>query len=150
MTAIGLTVNRLIRVSYGPFRLGDMEPGDVEEVRGKTLRDQLGLPPASEDMTGTAKSKVTRTRPGGTAATGSRASSGTPASKSARADAPTDRAPAKPARTSAPRLASARPGAAAAETGTAPRPKPKAARPVSTRNSGPAGSSPRNPPRRGK
>jgi 23S rRNA pseudouridine2605 synthase len=43
MTAIGLTVNRLIRVSYGPFRLGEMEPGAVEEVRAKVLRDQLGL-----------------------------------------------------------------------------------------------------------
>ena len=43
MDHIGLTVNRLIRVSYGPFRLNDMEPGTVEEVRGKVLRDQLGL-----------------------------------------------------------------------------------------------------------
>ena len=42
MTAIGLTVNRLIRVSYGPFRLGELQPGEVEEVRGKVLRDQLG------------------------------------------------------------------------------------------------------------
>jgi 23S rRNA pseudouridine2605 synthase len=43
MTAVNLTVNRLIRVSYGPFRLGEMEPGQVEEVRPKVLRDQLGL-----------------------------------------------------------------------------------------------------------
>jgi 23S rRNA pseudouridine2605 synthase len=43
MTAINLTVNRLIRVSYGPFRLGEMEPNDVEEVRPKVLRDQLGM-----------------------------------------------------------------------------------------------------------
>jgi 23S rRNA pseudouridine2605 synthase len=43
MTAINLTVNRLIRVSYGPFRLGEMEPGQVEEIRPKVLRDQLGL-----------------------------------------------------------------------------------------------------------
>ena len=42
INAIGLIVNRLIRVSYGPFRLGDMQPGDVEEVRAKVLRDQLG------------------------------------------------------------------------------------------------------------
>ncbi len=42
MVAIGLVVNRLIRVSYGPFRLGDLQPGDVEEIRGKVLRDQLG------------------------------------------------------------------------------------------------------------
>ena len=43
MDHIGVTVNRLIRVSYGPFRLNDMDPGDVEEVRGKVLRDQLGM-----------------------------------------------------------------------------------------------------------
>lgn len=43
MAHIGLTVNRLIRVSYGPFRLNEMKPGEVEEVRGKVLRDQLGL-----------------------------------------------------------------------------------------------------------
>jgi len=150
MTAIGLTVNRLIRVSYGPFRLGDMEPGDVEEVRGKTLRDQLGLPPASEDMTGTAKSKATRARPGGAAAKPSRAPSGTPMAKSVRADAPSDRPAPKPARTSAPRPGAARPTSAGPEAGLTPRPKPKAARPTSTRNSGPAGSPPKNPPRRGK
>ena len=32
MEDIGLTVNRLLRVSYGPFRLGDLKPGEVEEV----------------------------------------------------------------------------------------------------------------------
>ncbi|MDH3263495.1 MAG: RNA pseudouridine synthase, partial [Paracoccaceae bacterium] len=44
MEAVGLTVNRLIRISYGPFRLGELKPGAVEEVRRKVLRDQLGLP----------------------------------------------------------------------------------------------------------
>ena len=42
MNAIDLYVNRLIRVSYGPFRLNDLKPGEVEEVRPKVLRDQLG------------------------------------------------------------------------------------------------------------
>ncbi len=42
MTEVGMTVNRLIRVSYGPFRLNDMEPGSVIEVKRKMLRDQLG------------------------------------------------------------------------------------------------------------
>ena len=51
LNAIDLTVNRLIRTSYGPFRLGDMEPGDVSEVRGKVLRDQLGLDPNADDGT---------------------------------------------------------------------------------------------------
>ena len=43
MEDIGLSVNRLIRVSYGPFQLGQLKPGAVEEVRRKVVRDQLGL-----------------------------------------------------------------------------------------------------------
>ncbi|MBB2685441.1 pseudouridine synthase [Rhizobium sp. H4] len=42
MGALGLDVNRLIRISYGPFQLGDLPEGHVIEVRGRTLRDQLG------------------------------------------------------------------------------------------------------------
>ncbi|WP_317673315.1 pseudouridine synthase [Thioclava sp. A2] len=42
MAEIGLQVNRLIRISYGPFRLNDMKAGDVMEIRRKVLRDQLG------------------------------------------------------------------------------------------------------------
>ncbi|KAA3508385.1 pseudouridine synthase [Rhizobium rhizogenes] len=40
--ALGLEVNRLIRISYGPFQLGDLPEGKVLEVRGRMLRDQLG------------------------------------------------------------------------------------------------------------
>ena len=40
----GWTVNRLIRLSYGPFQLGHLEKGEIEEVPGKVLRDQLGKP----------------------------------------------------------------------------------------------------------
>ena len=43
LEAAGLPVSRLIRVSYGPFQLGNLEPGAVEEVRPRVLRDQLGL-----------------------------------------------------------------------------------------------------------
>jgi len=39
---LGLAVNRLIRVSFGPFRLGDLAEGAIEEVKTRTLRDQLG------------------------------------------------------------------------------------------------------------
>jgi 23S rRNA pseudouridine2605 synthase len=39
---LGLEVNRLIRVSYGPFQLGEVPEGQVEEVRARVLRDQLG------------------------------------------------------------------------------------------------------------
>jgi 23S rRNA pseudouridine2605 synthase len=40
--ALGLQVNRLIRVSFGPFQLGELPAGAVEEVATRTLRDQLG------------------------------------------------------------------------------------------------------------
>ncbi|WP_380057193.1 pseudouridine synthase [Falsihalocynthiibacter sp. SS001] len=43
MDAVGLSVNRLLRVSYGPFRLGELKPGELEEVKTRVLRDQLGL-----------------------------------------------------------------------------------------------------------
>jgi 23S rRNA pseudouridine2605 synthase len=39
---LGLAVNRLIRVSFGPFKLDDLAPGEIEEVRTRTLREQLG------------------------------------------------------------------------------------------------------------
>ncbi|SLN57071.1 Ribosomal large subunit pseudouridine synthase B [Pseudoruegeria aquimaris] len=55
MESIGLEVNRLLRISYGPFRLGDLKPGEVEELKGRVVRDQLGL---SE----TPKPKPVRTR----------------------------------------------------------------------------------------
>ena len=42
MTHLGLDVNRLIRVSYGPFQLGELAEGEVQEVRSRLLRDQLG------------------------------------------------------------------------------------------------------------
>ena len=56
---LGLTVNRLIRVSYGPFQLGQIKPGAVEELRRKVVRDQLGLDPAPEAKPG----KPLRNRP---------------------------------------------------------------------------------------
>lgn len=43
MEALGVSVNRLIRVSYGPFQLGELAPGAVEEVPRRRVRDQLGL-----------------------------------------------------------------------------------------------------------
>jgi 23S rRNA pseudouridine2605 synthase len=45
MEAVGLSVNRLIRVSYGPFQLGQLKPGAVEEIRPRVMRDQLGHQP---------------------------------------------------------------------------------------------------------
>ena len=42
MEHLGLTVNRLIRISFGPFVLGELEPGQIEEVKTSVLKDQLG------------------------------------------------------------------------------------------------------------
>jgi 23S rRNA pseudouridine2605 synthase len=40
--SLGLTVSRLIRISFGPFQLADLSEGEVREIRGRTLREQLG------------------------------------------------------------------------------------------------------------
>lgn len=41
MESLNLEVNRLIRTSYGPFQLGDMERGKTEEVPAKHIREQI-------------------------------------------------------------------------------------------------------------
>lgn len=45
---LGLTVNRLIRISFGPFQLGDLPEGEADEVRSRVLQDQLGAELASK------------------------------------------------------------------------------------------------------
>ncbi|SDK69453.1 pseudouridine synthase [Paracoccus chinensis] len=42
MAHVGLIVNRLIRIGYGPFKLTGMEENEVREVKRRVLRDQLG------------------------------------------------------------------------------------------------------------
>ena len=114
LSAIDLTVNRLIRTSYGPFRLGDMEPGDVEEVKGRVLRDQLGLDPNADDS-GFAKSAKAghATRAPAKTRTVTRSTAG--ADKSSKADAKPSASSGKP-RTSSDKPKSLRP--------STPRPKP--------------------------
>jgi len=51
---LGCAVTRLIRVGYGPFQLGDLARGAVEEVPPKILRDQLGIQPAKPRRSGRA------------------------------------------------------------------------------------------------
>ncbi len=60
---IGLTVNRLIRISYGPFQLGDLKLGTVEEVRRRILRDQLGLETDTADKKPQRAVRQRRSRP---------------------------------------------------------------------------------------
>ena len=57
MADIGLTVNRLIRVSYGPFQLGELKEGEVQELRPKVVRDQLGLEGAKPDKPAPTRSR---------------------------------------------------------------------------------------------
>ncbi len=70
MAHLGLSVNRLIRISYGPFQLGRLAPDGLEEVPPKVLREQLGESggqPAKSAAAkiGTAKAKPRPTKPGG-------------------------------------------------------------------------------------
>jgi len=43
MAHLGLQVTRLIRVAYGPFQLGALPRGGIEEVHPRILREQLGI-----------------------------------------------------------------------------------------------------------
>jgi len=45
---LGVDVNRLIRISYGPFQLLDLKPGEAEPVKRHVLSDQLGARLAAE------------------------------------------------------------------------------------------------------
>lgn len=54
MEHVGLVVNRLIRISYGPFQLGTLGAGMLSEVKPRVLRDQLGLPVPAQGSGGAA------------------------------------------------------------------------------------------------
>ncbi|MEL7258042.1 MAG: pseudouridine synthase [Pseudomonadota bacterium] len=62
MEAVGLQVNRLIRLSYGPFQLGQLKPGEVLEIRPRVLRDQLGLEDGKPQAASQKPRKVQRRR----------------------------------------------------------------------------------------
>jgi len=103
MEEVGLNVNRLIRVSYGPFQLGNLARGAVEEVRRKILRDQLGLTSAEmgdepaekpagktvrRPVSGPAKPTQGAVRAGGPGPAGKGAGGKTPGPRNAGAGAP--------------------------------------------------------------
>ena len=50
LEALGLKVNRLIRLAYGPFVLGTLELGEIEEVGPRVIREQLAEHIAPENM----------------------------------------------------------------------------------------------------
>ncbi|XDA99365.1 pseudouridine synthase [Sulfitobacter sp. LCG007] len=78
MTAVGLTVNRLIRISYGPFQLGDLASGAVEELRRKIVRDQLGLGDETPVGTASPKRRAAPPKPRGAKPSGGRPAGGKP------------------------------------------------------------------------
>jgi 23S rRNA pseudouridine2605 synthase len=82
MAHLGLEVNRLIRVSYGPFQLAELAEGAVEEVKTRVLRDQLG-----EKIAALAGADFNRPMPGEAQA----------APETEEADAPRGKKPFKPA-----------------------------------------------------
>ena len=84
MEALGLQVNRLIRVAYGPFQLGKLEEGAVEEVPKRVVREQIapffgtpeGAEPAESGTKQRAKARAeaaVKTAPAKKAPTGVRA-----------------------------------------------------------------------------
>ncbi len=48
LSSLGLDVNRLIRISFGPFQLLELKPGEAEVVKRRVLADQLGPELAAE------------------------------------------------------------------------------------------------------
>ncbi len=60
----GWPVSRLIRVAYGPFQLGShLNPGDIEEVPAKVLREQLGEKKPVHKVSGQLKLKTAPAQP---------------------------------------------------------------------------------------
>ncbi|QUJ77023.1 rRNA pseudouridine synthase [Sulfitobacter albidus] len=119
MEVVGMRVNRLIRISYGPFQLGELPSGEVEEVRRKVLRDQLG--PVADELLGapveTKPTKVSfsgRKRPVRKGKFGGPGQPGLPR--------PPEEAPAKPPRrASAPKGRTAPPKGRTGKSGPPPR-----------------------------
>jgi 23S rRNA pseudouridine2605 synthase len=139
LESLGLTVNRLIRLAYGPFALGTLGPGQVEEVGPRVIRDQLAqhispenLPmgdrplfvaaPAAPVRRADAKAKTRKAsepekpaklvyKPGWAKPGKAKAASGSPRAGGPRAKPPGRSTSASPARKSGARPKGPRPGA---------------------------------------
>ncbi|MGJ5619778.1 pseudouridine synthase [Sulfitobacter sp. MF3-043] len=95
MDHVGLSVNRLIRISYGPFQLGELKPGEVEEIRRKIVRDQMGITLA--DDSGTAvKKKPTGVKRGPRRKPGGFGGAGQPGAPGPQKTKPAPKGPRKP------------------------------------------------------
>jgi 23S rRNA pseudouridine2605 synthase len=145
MESLGLQVNRLIRVAYGPFQLGKLEEGAVEEVPKRVVREQIapffGTPEGAEPAeSGTKQRAKARAEAAVKTAPAKAASGGRSAGK---ADAKAD---AKTAPKRAPRSATKRHEAEAARSEEA---KP-ARRGTSSRGTLSLGGVPAKPARPGK
>ncbi|SDF78385.1 pseudouridine synthase [Thalassobaculum litoreum] len=102
MEYLGLSVSRLLRISYGPFQLGDIPTNGVEEVKTRVLKGQLGLDTGDETGRAKAKPKRTGTKPPGAKSAGPKAAPSKPGPAKGAAAKP---APGKPgpAKSDAPR-----------------------------------------------
>lgn len=81
--ALGLRVNRLIRLSFGPFQIGDLQPGEVKQVPNRVLMDQLGAHAAQFEQETVAprhaqKQDRAGTKPSGPKSGGGKPSAGKP------------------------------------------------------------------------
>jgi 23S rRNA pseudouridine2605 synthase len=118
---LGYSVTRLIRLAYGPFQLGALPRGEVEEVPKKVLADQLGTGGATSGAGGDGNNKARPKKKPARAKASARAGTGAAAPASARSAASDAPRPARPASRS-------KPGPA----GTAPaKPGSRSARPPS-------------------
>jgi 23S rRNA pseudouridine2605 synthase len=149
LESLNLQVNRLIRLSYGPFALGTLEVGEIEEVGPRVIREQLADFIAPDALPKGDRTQFQRARTTAPIRRGRSAAAGS-------GDAPR------------PATRAGRPGRPAKDGETAPkmaykagwaRPKPKSgpARPKDPAKSGPSrsgssrpGSSRSGPPKRGR
>lgn len=80
MEHFGWPVNRLIRVSFGPFHLGNLPKKEVDEIKAKVVKEQIGFVLQSTAPSAQRKRRLSSTRPlpakrDGNKATGSGAAS---------------------------------------------------------------------------
>jgi 23S rRNA pseudouridine2605 synthase len=105
---LGLTVTRLIRISFGPFQLGELREGTVEEVPTRVLREQLGeklVKLSGADFSGPQSNAPSSNAPRSNVPPSNAPSSNAPRSNAPRSNAPRSNAPrSNVQRPSAPRL----------------------------------------------